>query len=77
MQFDYDMMGGMWFGWWWVWVFFILALGSLAYLVYISSRSRQRSEHGIEEDAIEIAKQRLAKGEISSKEFDEIKSRLK
>jgi len=73
----YDWMGHMWSSWgmgWGMWFWFLILVG-VGYLFYLSYRPRTyRSQR---EDPIEVAKLRLARGEISSEEFEEISKTLK
>jgi uncharacterized membrane protein len=57
------MWGGMWF--------WPLLLAGLAYLLWYSYRPRRRRY--IHEDPVEVAKMRLAKGEITVDEFKRIR----
>jgi len=64
----YTMMGaGMWF-----WPLFLAGIG---YLVWYSFWPRGRRY--IHEDPVEIAKMRLARGEITVEEFESIRKAVK
>jgi uncharacterized membrane protein len=64
----YTMMGaGMW-----IWP---LALAGLGYLVWYSLRPRGRRY--IREDPVEVARMRLARGEITLEEFERIRKAIK
>jgi uncharacterized membrane protein len=59
---------GMWFG--------FIVLAAIGYWIY-SSTYRPRAYHSRRrEDPLETARIRLARGEISVEEFEEIKARL-
>lgn len=66
-------------GWWMVFVgiFWVLFWASLIYLfvvaIVLPGRGRQSGEDA---DALDIAKRRLARGEISAAEFQEIRQHL-
>ena len=57
------MWGGMWF--------WPLILAGLVYLVWYSYRPRRRRY--IREDPVEVARMRLARGEIAVEEFERIR----
>ena len=59
----------------WGMFFWALILAGLGCLVWLSLRPRGQSYR--EQDALEKARIRLANGEITPEEFDEIKSKLK
>ena len=61
------MGGGMWF-----WPLFLAGLG---YLVWYSYRPRRRRY--IRDDPVEVARNRLAKGEITVEEFESIRKVVK
>jgi uncharacterized membrane protein len=66
-------------GWWMVFmgIFWILFWGSLIYLFVVAIvRPAQSRQPGEEADALDIAKRRLARGEISPAEFQEIRRHL-
>ena len=63
----WGMGGGMWLG--------FLLLAAFAYWIY-SSTYRPWAYRGRRETPLEIARQRLARGEISVEEFEEIKKNL-
>ena len=64
----YTMMGaGMW-----VWPLFLAGLG---YMVWYSFRPR--GNRYIHEDPVEVARMRLAKGEITVEEFESIRKAVK
>jgi putative membrane protein len=66
-------------GWWMVFmgVFWILFWASLIYLFVVAIlRPSQGRRPGEDADALEIAKRRLARGEISPAEFQEIRRHL-
>lgn len=71
-NYGYGMMGygGMLFGL----VFWVLII-VLAYLL-IKRLLEQDKTRGEEKSALDIAKERYAKGEITEEEFEEIKRRL-
>jgi uncharacterized membrane protein len=66
------MMGTWWMGWgMWFW---FLALAGLSYLAYMWFRPRRRV---VGEDPLEFARIRLARGEITAEEYEELVRRLK
>lgn len=73
----YGMMG---FGGWMiiVWIIWIVIIGLIVWgVVALARRGGSRSNAGEKEDPFDIAKKRYAKGEISKKEFEQIKKDLK
>ncbi len=70
----YHMMGYEWMGMGWFWWFFILFF---VIIVLVFVFSLKYTEKGKEKDPLSIAKERLAKGEITKKEFEDIKKELK
>ena len=76
------MMGGWgmgWFGGIFMMVFWILILVGLIFLVkwLIQSSRREKSKAGGENAALEILKERYARGEIDKTEFETMKTDLK
>ncbi len=72
----YSMMGGYgFFGWGFMILFWILVLFGIVYLMRLIS---EKNETGKEEkSAMDILKERYAKGEINKEEFEEKKKDLK
>lgn len=72
-HYGYGMMGygSMFFGL----IFWILII-VLAYLLIRWLVEQNKTRIGEEKSALDIAKERYAKGEITQEEFDEIKKRL-
>jgi putative membrane protein len=68
-----DHMWDFWGMGWGMWFWLLLFIG-LGYLFYINYRPR--TYYREREDPLEIAKLRLARGEISPEEFEEIKKTL-
>jgi putative membrane protein len=71
----YGMMG---FGGWMiiVWIVWIVIIGLIVWgIVALARRGGFKAEE--KEDPLDIAKKRYAKGEISKKEFEQIKKDLK
>ncbi len=64
-------------GWWMVFagVFWMLFLVSVVYL-FISASARGGREPAGDGDALEIARRRLARGEISPDQFQEIRGHI-
>ncbi len=62
--------GGMWFGW----IFWIIVLVLVFWLI-VSSKSKQQNNRPLShaETPLDILKKRYAKGEITKKQFDQIK----
>ena len=72
-NYGYGMMGlgGMLFGLiFWI----IIIVGAYLLIKYLIEQNKVRS--GEEKSALDIAKERYAKGEITAEEFEEIKRRL-
>jgi uncharacterized membrane protein len=64
----------MWHYMGWGMIFWALILVGLGYLLWLSFRSRRSLSR--EQDPLEIARTRLAQGEITPEEYDHIKSKL-
>ena len=72
-NYGYGMMGygGMFFGLiFWI----IIIVGAYLLIKFLIEQNKARS--GEEKSALDIAKERYAKGEITAEEFEEIKRRL-
>lgn len=65
-------------GWWMLWgsVMMILFWGGLVALVVWGIQSLGRRDGSPGESPLDIAKERLAKGEITSQEFEQIRQAL-
>jgi len=72
-HYGYGMMGygGMFFG-----LLFWILIIVLAYLLIKWLIEQNKGRGGEEKSALDIAKERYAKGEINEEEFEEIKKRL-
>ena len=75
------MMGGWgmgWFGGIFMMIFWVLVLVGLIFLIkwLIQTTSRTRSDAGSGNRALEILKERYARGEIDTAEFQKMKSEL-
>lgn len=72
-DYGYGMMGygGMLFG-----LLFWILIIVIAYLLIKRLLEQDKSRSGEEKSALDIARERYAKGEITAEEFDEIKRRL-
>jgi putative membrane protein len=65
--------GSFGFGWFWMVLFWGLVIGLIVWLVVrLSKRDGSESKS----NALDIAKERYAKGEISKEEFEQIKKDL-
>ncbi|MCJ7730815.1 SHOCT domain-containing protein [Candidatus Bathyarchaeota archaeon] len=69
MMFGYWPMGGMM----WIWV---LIFGGFCYWGWGWFNPRRHRYNSYRNDPIEIARERLARGEITPQEYDEIKKTL-
>lgn len=76
MWFGMHTSGGMMGGWGWLGAFFwfILLAGVVALIVWLIIRSTRTA--GVRESPLDILKKRYARGEISKKEFEEMKRNL-
>lgn len=72
-HYGYGMMeyGGMFFG-----LLFWIIIIVLAYLLIRWFVEQNKTRRGEEKSALDIAKERYAKGEITEEEFEEMKKRL-
>lgn len=69
-------MGHMWNFWgmgWGMW-FWLLLLVGIVYLLYVSTRTRTYGYR--RKDPLEVARLRLARGEITTEEYERIKESL-
>jgi len=76
---DHMMDGGSWSGYGgftMLWMFVGMVL-IVAVVVYLLAQLAKRTDRSTNNDPIGIAKSRYAKGEITKKQFDEIKKDLK
>jgi len=61
-------------GWWMLlWPVALLAVGVVFYYVLMGPRTKLVRE----DEALEIARRRFARGEITAEEFEEVKKRLR
>jgi putative membrane protein len=74
MHWDYGWGMGFGFGWLVMGLFWILIILGVIYLIKLIVGGRKTEEKG--DTAIEILRQRYAKGEISKEEFEKIKNDL-
>jgi putative membrane protein len=75
------MTGGVWMGAGMIWMFLLL-VGLVLLIVWlvqsVQSRSREpRQQDGREDDALGIARDRYAKGEITKEQYEQIERDLK
>jgi putative membrane protein len=68
----HDMWGG---GMWMMWLLILLGLAFLAAIYFFAMQSRKRGPYQ-RKDELQVARERLARGEITTEEFDEVKKRL-
>ncbi|MBL7079589.1 SHOCT domain-containing protein [Candidatus Bathyarchaeota archaeon] len=70
------MWGGMGMGWgMWIWFLLFIGCGWLFFMWWPRSY-RYRPYQRYEEDPLEVAQMRLAKGEITPEEFERIRSKI-
>ena len=71
----YGMMGnlGLWYGGWMM-LFWILIIALVIYLIY---KILQKQNFSFSSTPLDILKKRYAKGEISRKEFGQMKKELR
>ena len=79
MMGNYGLYGG--YGWWWImplvmFVFWGLVIAGLVLLIRAIARGSTSSSQKQADSALEILKQRYARGEISKQEFEEKKKDL-
>jgi putative membrane protein len=74
MHWDYGWGMGFDFGWLVMGLFWILIILGVIYLIKLIVGGRKTEEK--EDTAIEILRQRYAKGEVSKEEFEKIKNDL-
>ena len=67
---------GMWIGMILFWLFFLLILVGIGLFIWWLVSAQTRPQRHIESSAMEILKERYAKGEISKEEFEEKKKDL-
>jgi len=72
---DVNMMFGYWPMGWMMWIWVVI-IGGLAYLGYEWFRPRRYRSYPVQRDPLEIAKQRLARGELTAEEYEEIRKML-
>jgi len=76
--FDHMMGGGHWssdggFTVFWMFIIMIIIAVGVVYLLTYAGKGNNRTQNN---DPLKIAKSRYAKGEISKKQFDEIKKNI-
>ncbi len=66
-------------GWWWwmggMMLFGLLILVGVGFLLYYAMRPRGQARKNVD-DPLEVARMRLARGEITLTEFEEIRKKL-
>jgi uncharacterized membrane protein len=65
---------------WWAILFWVLVIGGLAYLFWLyrpRGGYRPIEEYRPQEDPVELARLRYARGEISEEEFDKIVKKIR
>lgn len=65
----------MWFGWAWMFLFWGVVIGLIIWAVRAFTRPGERDR--LEDTPLEIAERRLARGEITREEFEDIKAALR
>jgi putative membrane protein len=71
-----DMWHDLWGGAMWIWLLVLAGLVVLALVFFLVLQSQQTRGVTQKRDELQVAKERLAKGEITAEAFDEIKKRL-
>ncbi len=71
------MMGSWMFGGWWMIIVWLVVIGLVVWgVVTLTRRRGPESGSGEKRSAMDIARERYAKGEISKEEFERIKKDL-
>jgi putative membrane protein len=75
-----DMMSGMWGGGIWMGLLILMGLVFLGLVflaaIYFFVMQSRRTMELYQKDVLQLARERLARGEITTEEFDEVKKRL-
>ena len=73
----YDHMDGWGAGWWiWMPIMMVLVWGGIIAVIVWAIRSSTRGDRSERASPLDIARERLAKGEISEEEFERIRQKL-
>jgi putative membrane protein len=72
-----DTWHNMWGGGMWMWLLILLGLAFLAAIYFFAMQSRRTRKPYQRKDELQVAGERLARGEITTEEFDEVNKRLR
>ncbi|HEY4599932.1 MAG TPA: SHOCT domain-containing protein [Cerasibacillus sp.] len=74
---QHGMMGYGWFGVFWMIIFILLIIALIYLVVKVIQNNKHENEKSAPNDALNILKERYAKGEITDEEYEHKKRILK